>query len=223
MSWSCKNTKEYLEKRLLGLEEVVEDEMAFQSHLSSCSHCQEELNENKSIEYGLQKGLGNIVQTLESPKIQVLMALEEEEKNESPRFQKPWRLAFWMILLMVLLLLPMAYLSLKIATKMVTEKKKSVYKAFHDLEGLAKQVPDIVDHYVQKNSAFPLTLSLSMTQDPWGKPYYLRNLHNERFLLYSFGPNGVDEKGKQDDIWIMLCKRGNIYVIEASSFPRPKN
>lgn len=62
-----------------------------------------------------------------------------------------------------------------------------------------------VDSYIFGNGKLPASLK-NVTEggeaplDPWGHPYAYRAEGSFEYVIWSFGPNGVDEKGDGDDV-----------------------
>jgi hypothetical protein len=86
------------------------------------------------------------------------------------------------------------------------------YKAQMDLDTFAT----LIEEFHARNHRYPrdderlgpaLSLGVGMDrtpdrrpQDPWGRPYVYRARADGPPQVYSIGPNGIDEDGKNDDI-----------------------
>ena len=73
--------------------------------------------------------------------------------------------------------------------------------AIADIARLAQEV----DSYIIENGKLPASLK-NVTEggeapvDPWGKPYAHRVKGSFEYVIWSFGPNGTNQKGKGDDV-----------------------
>lgn len=207
----CGKAHETMDQLVLGVSLTSEEQKSLDSHLESCSSCMGRWSHSEKVSQSLGKSFQQLVSTFESPRVRVLLQLQREvvPKKEEPLWKR-WGAFSWMVLFLTLMLVILAYLGLFLASRIWQNKLQKIWKD-------TKKTVQFMEEYKEKKGLYPHPSSLIPLRDPWGNPYQIRQTGNE-ILIYSFGVNGRDDGGKEDDLWSLWIVKDKIYIKKNSLF-----
>ena len=189
------------------------------AHLASCPDCRAAFEEAKRYEAALEGVFRETVSKSRSPKSRVLRKIEAQ----GPRGRRGKSLANWFMFIVLMaalcFLIVVAYISYE---KVKQDNIRKTLAATAEL----KLILEALGRYRADHGAFPdgsagamvralqssregqdapyfkfppERLMDGMLADPWGSPYlYISS--GDTILLYSAGPNRIDENGLGDDV-----------------------
>lgn len=214
----CESTQKLISLYLAGdlPKERLKD---FMAHIASCPECRAAFEEAKRYEAALKGIFLESVSKSRSPKSRVLRKIKEQE----PPKRKGKSLVNWFIFIFLMAALCLLIIITYVSYVKISRDNRR--KALDTKRELALIMDSLRDYHVDHGSypagsnkqllkalktkrkdgntpyySFPPgTLSEGFLVDSWKRPLIYRST-GESALLYSTGPNGIDDSGLADDI-----------------------
>ena len=195
-----------------------EDLVALMEHLGACPKCRGAFEEAKRFEAALKGVFKETISKSRSPKSRVLRRIKDEGTRRRPGKSLVNWFIFFLLMAALSFLIIVAYISYEKLKQENIEKSLAAkrqlapiiqalreYRADHGTypsgsnADMVKALQSIGAGDRPYRKFQPSELSEGLLIDPWRKPYVYRST-GETSLIYSTGPNRVDDSGLGDDI-----------------------
>lgn len=201
MSTECEKTNSCLDKIALGNPLEQNEKRLFEQHLHHCPLCKNRAQQLQSLSSQLQNTFQQLVCQFHSPKQKILQKLPKPPQQLTLPSPKKWRRILLAYTLLTLTMLCLIFAGLLIGYTLQKQKMQTKCKK------LLQSWEEYFLQFYQKYKYLPQHWPQPWTPkqlDPWGKPLILKKISSKQLLLYSFGPNQIDNHGQNDDISISI-------------------
>ena len=130
MVWSCEQTEECLEAKILGKPLDSQRVAALEEHIAGCDICRVKWTTQMQLEEKLHQDFQHVLESLESPRRAVLAALAQDSQRTTKVAPSPWRTLLWLVVFL-LLLFPLLFFGLTAALHL--QQKKQAMESYRGL------------------------------------------------------------------------------------------